>query len=104
MADDGPMSATNRRGINRILMVLPILFSLLALALVLGNVAAGVPPQQDEGTSAHLFQLLIAAQLPLVLLFLATSDWMRPMRLFLALTVQALAVAAALGSLAWAGY
>ena len=85
-------------------MVVPILFSALALALVLGNVAAGMPPQEDEGTSAHLFQLLIAAQLPLVLLFLATSDWTRPMRLFLALTVQALALAAALGSLAWAGY
>ena len=71
---------------------------------MLGNVAAGMPPQQDEGTSAHLFQLLIAAQLPLVLLFLATSDWTRPMRLLLALAVQALALAAALGSLAWAGY
>ena len=104
MADDGPASATNRRGINRILMVVPILFSALALALVLGNVAAGMPPQEDEGTSAHLFQLLIAAQLPLVLLFLATSDWTRPMRLLPALAVQALALAAALGSLAWAGY
>ena len=104
MTDDNPASVTNRRGINRILMVAPILFSLLALALVLGNVAAGVPPQQDEGLSAHLFQLLIAAQLPLVLLFLATSDWTRRSRLFLALTVQALAVATALGSLAWAGY
>jgi len=104
MADDNPASATNRRGVNRILMVVPILFSLLALALVLGNVAAGVPPQADEGLSAHLFQLLIAAQLPLVLLFLATSDRTRRTRLVLALAVQALAVAAALGSLAWSGY
>ena len=79
MADNGPMSATNRRGINRILMVAPILCSALALAIVLGNVAAGVSPaRKNEGTSAHLFQLLIAAQLPLVLLFLATSDWTRP--------------------------
>ena len=104
MTDDNPASVTTPRGINRILMALPILFSLLALALVLGNVAAGVPPQADEGLSAHLFQLLIAAQLPLVLLFLATSDWTRRTRLILALTVQTLAVAAALGSLAWAGY
>ena len=104
MADDGPTGVMSRRGVNRILMVLPILCSVLALALVLGNVAAGVPPQEDEGTAAHPFQLLIVAQLPLVLLFLATSDWTRPMRLFLALTVQALALAAALGSLAWAGY
>ena len=104
MAGDDSMSVKNRKWINRILMVAPILFSLLALALVLGNVAAGVLPQQDEGLSAHLFQLLIAAQLPLMLLFLATSDWTRRRRLLLALTVQALAVAAALGSLAWAGY
>ena len=104
MTDDGPTGVTNRHGVNRVLMVVPVLFSVLALALVLGNVAAGVPPQDDEGTSAHLFQLLIAAQLPLVILFLATSDWTRRTRLLLALTVQALAVAAALGSLAWAGY
>ena len=30
--------------------------------------------------AAHLFQLLIAAQLPLVTLFLATADWARPAR------------------------
>ena len=104
MVDDNPASVRNRSGVNRILMVAPILFSWLALALVLGNVAAGVPPQADEGLSAHLFQMLIAAQLPLVLLFLATSDWTRRTRLLLALTMQALAIAAALGSLAWAGY
>jgi hypothetical protein len=45
----------------------------------------------------HLFQLLIAVQLPLVLLFLATADWTRPARPLLALAVQALAGAAALG-------
>jgi len=39
-----------------------------------------------------------------VLLVLATSAQARPRHPFLAPTVQALAVAAALGSLGWAGY
>jgi cytochrome bd-type quinol oxidase subunit 2 len=104
MAPDLSHSPANRRRLNRILMVVPIFCSLLALGLVLGNVAAGVERQADESTSAHLFQLLIALQLPLVLLFAATADWTRPARPLLALLVQALAGLAALGALAWAGY
>lgn len=93
-----------RRRTNRIGMVLPVVFSTAALALVLGNVAAGVPPQADEGAAAHLFQFLIVAQLPLVILFMATADWTRPARPLLVLLVQAFAGAAALGALYWAGY
>ena len=90
--------------LNRILLVAPILCSMLAFALVVGNFAAHVPPQRDEGTAAHLFQLLIAGQVPLVLLFAATADWTRPARPLLALLVQALAGLCALGALAWSGY
>jgi hypothetical protein len=104
MAPDIGDPDTTRRRVNRILRVVPILCSLAALALVLGNFAAGVPRQPDEGIAAHLFQLLIAVQLPLVLLFLATANWTRPARPVLVLIVQALAGAAALGSLYWAGY
>ena len=46
-----------------------------ALALVLGYVALhGVPhqPEADEGTPAHLYQLLMAGQVPIVLYFAAT--------------------------------
>ena len=74
------------------------------MALVLGNVAAGVPRQSDEGTAAHLFQLSIAAQFPLVLLFLLTSGGQKSSRTAAILGVQALGLAAALGSLAWSGY
>lgn len=93
-----------RRSTNRIGMILPVVSSAAALALVLGHVAAGTPPQTDEGTAAHLFQLLILAQLPLVILFTATSDWTRPARSLLVLLVQALAGVAALGALYWSGY
>jgi len=104
MALDMQPAPSGRRRLNRLLMAAPILCSLLALALVLGNLAAHVAPQRDEGTAAHLFQLLIAVQLPLVLLFLATADWTRPARPLLALLAQALAGLAALGALAWSGY
>lgn len=90
--------------LNRVLMAAPVVCSLLALAIVLGNVAAGARPQADENGWAHLYQLLILGQLPLVLLFAATADWPRPMRPLAALVVQALAGLAALGALAWSGY
>ena len=90
--------------LNRFLMAAPVVCSLLAAAIVLGNVAAGAKAEPDENAWAHLFQLLIAGQLPLVLLFAATADWARPAKPLTALLVQALAGLAALGALAWSGY
>jgi hypothetical protein len=104
MAQDIQSTSGNRQPFKRILMVAPVVCSLLALGLVLGNVAAGVQRQADEGAAAHLFQLLIAVQLVLVPLFAFTAAWTRPARPLLALLVQALAGLAALGALAWAGY
>lgn len=49
---------------------LPVAMSLAALGTVLGTVAIfGVVRDADEGTAAHIFQLLIAAQLPIVAYF-----------------------------------
>jgi hypothetical protein len=46
---------------------LPMVMSSLALLLVLAHVATvGVEPQADEGAEAHLWQLLMVAQLPLI--------------------------------------
>ena len=39
------------------------------------------PPERDEGTGAHIFQLSIAALVPVGLLFVATADWLRPGRI-----------------------
>jgi len=89
---------------NRICTVLPVMFSIIALGLVLGAVAAGVPPQSDEGTLAHLYQLLMAAQFPLVIVFIATAEWTRPRQAMIVLMVQAIAGAAALAALFWSGY
>ena len=63
--------------VNRIAAVLPLVLSVLALALVTANILMGVRPQPDENTSAHLWQLLMIAQLPFILLFAATADWSR---------------------------
>jgi hypothetical protein len=49
---------------------LPLAISGLALAMVLGHAAIyGVVHEADEGTAAHLFQLLMAAQVPMAAFF-----------------------------------
>jgi len=48
----------------------PIAMSLSALALVLFHMATvGTAPQADEGTEAHIFQLLIAGQVPILIFY-----------------------------------
>jgi hypothetical protein len=83
---------------------LSITLSLFALAIVLGNMAAGAPPQADENAWAHLFQLSMAAQALLIPIFLVTSNWKRTGLTILLLGAQLLAAAAALGALWWSGY
>jgi hypothetical protein len=49
---------------------LPVAMSLLAFTVVLTYLAMhGPAPQADEGAAAHLWQLLMAAQAPIVLFF-----------------------------------
>ena len=50
--------------------ILPMAMSLAALAVVLGHlVMVGVAPQADEGPAAHIFQLLLVGQAPVVAFF-----------------------------------
>ena len=81
-----------------------VVLSLFAFTIVVANVAAGSPRQADEIAWAHLFQLAMGAQLPLVLFFLALADWRRPQRVIVLLAAQIIAAAAAFGALAWSGY
>jgi hypothetical protein len=49
---------------------LPMAMSLAALAMVLGHAAIyGVVHEADEGAAAHIFQILMAAQIPVVAFF-----------------------------------
>jgi hypothetical protein len=61
--------------VNRSSFILPLVLSALAFALVMANVIAGVTPAPDENTSAHIFQLLIVAEVPFIAVFVATSQW-----------------------------
>jgi hypothetical protein len=49
---------------------LPLAMSLTALAVVLGHIAMyGVAREADEGAAAHIWQLLMAAQMPVLAFF-----------------------------------
>jgi hypothetical protein len=51
---------------------LSIAMSLTALALVLFHIATiGTAPQGDEGTSAHIWQLLMVGQAPFLIFYAA---------------------------------
>jgi hypothetical protein len=50
--------------------LLPVAMSLTALAMVLSTIAIhGVVREADEGTVAHLWQILMAGQLPIIAYF-----------------------------------
>ena len=50
--------------------LIPIAMSLCAMALLAGHISIyGVVREADEGTAAHLWQLLMAGQAPIVLYF-----------------------------------
>ena len=86
--------------------VTPIVMSLLSLALVIeGVVQFGLRHREvDEGWQAHLFQLLVVLQVPIVVLFAATANWKQPSRTLLVLGLQIAAWCAALGALYVAGF
>ena len=64
--------------INRVSGKVLIALSLIALLAVLSGYTQ--PPQSDESTAAHIFQLSIAAQVPMIVLFIATADWRQPLQ------------------------
>jgi hypothetical protein len=77
---------------------LPLLMSLGALAAVATHVALhGTAPQADEGAAAHIWQLLMAAQVPVVLFF--AVKWL-PQGPRQAWPILALQVGAALAAMA----
>ena len=76
---------------------LPLAMSLAAFALVLGRVAFyGAIPGADEGATAHLIQILIVAQVPVVAFFAARWLPRAPRSSLPILALQAVAVLAAL--------
>ena len=53
--------------------LIPLAMSVAALALVLGHTALyGTAREADEGTAAHVWQLLMAGQIPFIAYFAVT--------------------------------
>jgi len=60
--------------IQRLTAYLPIVMSLVSLAIVIqGHMEFGSHPPADEGWQAHVFQFLMGAQVPIILLFAVNS-------------------------------
>ena len=75
---------------------LPLAMASAALALVLGHAAIyGIVHEADEGTPAHLFQLLMVLQVPADLFFVAKWLPRAPRQTLQLLALQAVIVFAA---------
>lgn len=75
----------------------PIVLSGAAIILLLVALTTGWERGlKDEGAVAHTWQLLIALQVPLVAVFLVTTDWRKPRTVVSTLALQAVALGLAL--------
>jgi len=82
--------------------LLPIAMSVAALAVVLGHIAIfGAVREADEGTAAHLWQLLMAGRVPAVAYF--ALKWLprAPGQALRVLALQAVAAGAACAPVYW---
>jgi hypothetical protein len=82
--------------------LLPIAMSIAALAVVLGHIAIfGVAREADEGTAAHLWQLLMAGQLPAMGYFALKWLPQAPGQALRVLGLQVVAAVAACAPVYW---
>ena len=81
---------------------LPIGMSLAGLGLVVGHAAVyGIVHEADEGAAAHIFQILMAVQLPFLGYFAVKWLPKAPGRAVRVMGLQALAITAAFASVYW---
>jgi len=79
--------------INRVSAVAPLVLSGLALALLTTVLTTGWERNlKDEGTAAHLFQLCLTLQIPLIALFALTARWAEKLATIRMLAVQSAAL------------
>lgn len=75
----------------------PFVMSFAALATVLGHVAmSGIAREADEGAAAHIFQLLMIAQLPIMAYFAFNGLRQSPRQTLAVLALQTGAAVVAL--------
>ena len=85
--------------------IIPIVMSAAAIATVLVHLLIfGAAPQADEGASAHLWQLLMAGQAPVIIFY--SIKWLprTPRTALAVVAVQIGAVLAAAGPVYWLGW
>jgi hypothetical protein len=86
-----------RTTIKRPSAFVPVAMSFAALAMVLVHITiSGVARETDEATAAHLWQLLMAAQIPIVVFFAIRWLPQSPRSAPPVLALQAVAALAAL--------
>ena len=84
---------------------IPIAMSLAALCTVLARLALfWTAPQSDEGAAAHIFQLLIAGEVPILIFYAVKSLPRSPKASMQVIGVQILAVVAALAPIYLLGW
>jgi len=82
--------------------IAPVAMSVAALSLVLGHVALfGIVHETDEGTAAHIYQLLMAGQVPVIGYFILRYVPRQPARACWVVVAQIAAAAMAFGALYW---
>ena len=85
--------------------ILPIVMSVAALATVLAHIVVfGTAPQADEGAAAHIWQLPMAGQVPLVVFYCIKWLPRSPKSALSVLAVQIGAALAAAGPVYWLGW
>lgn len=91
--------------LNKPSAFLPVVMSITALAVVLGYAAwFGIARQTDEGAAAHVWQILMAGQIPLIVFF--AIKWIpgRRSRGVVVLALQVSAAVAAIFPVWWFGW
>ena len=85
--------------------IIPIAMSIAALVTVLYHVAMfGIARETDEGAAAHIWQLLMAGQVPVVAFYAVTWLPRAPRTALQVLAVQVGAALAALAPVYWFGW
>jgi hypothetical protein len=83
---------------------IPIAMSIAALTTVLVHVAMfGAAREADEGAAAHIWQLLIAGQVPVVVFYAINGLARSPLQSLKILGLQSAAALAALAPVYWLG-
>jgi hypothetical protein len=82
--------------------LIPLLMSLAALTLVISHALIfGIVHETDEGTLAHLFQLLMVAQLPIIVYFLIKWFQKNPKQTIIVIVMQVIMLLAAIAGVFW---